>query len=284
MILQREIIKLSEKHGVPTSTIDKDWVLGHFLNALFEFQFAKDLLVFKGGTCLRKCYFENYRFSEDLDFTLIDEKFAIDESIIKSCIKKAHEISGIKFNLFSLRKQIFEDTDQGYEIVIKFWGANHKVNQKPLPVNRWQDKIKLDIVFSEKVFEPTAIKPIIHNYSDKILITNQVNVYSCNEIIVEKLCSLIQRNRPRDIYDLWYLAKNIDIQSYTTLKDLLLNKAQHKKIKVERITQFINKDKFNANQLAWKQSLQTQLNSNDIPDFDQAYSQVHDFIAKILNS
>ena len=29
--------------------------------------------VFKGGTCLKKCYFETYRFSEDLDFTLRNE-------------------------------------------------------------------------------------------------------------------------------------------------------------------------------------------------------------------
>ena len=28
--------------------------------------------VFKGGTCLRKCYYETFRFSEDLDFTVID--------------------------------------------------------------------------------------------------------------------------------------------------------------------------------------------------------------------
>jgi len=27
---------------------------------------------FKGGTCLKKCYFETYRFSEDLDFTLTE--------------------------------------------------------------------------------------------------------------------------------------------------------------------------------------------------------------------
>jgi len=284
MILQRKIIELSEKHGVPTSTIDKDWVLGHFLNALFEFQFANDFLFFKGGTYLRKCYFENYRFSEDLDFTLIDEKFVIDDSIIKSCIKKAYEISGINFNLFSLRKQIFKDTVQGYEIVIKFWGANHKVNQKPLPVNRWQDKIKLDTVFTEKVFETTVIKTIIHNYSGKILVTNKVNAYSCNEIIVEKLRSLIQRNRPRDIYYIWYLAKNIDDQSFTILKDLLFKKAQHKGITVEYIELFINNDKLNTNKLAWKQSLQMQLSINDIPDFDKAYSHVYGFFAKILNS
>ncbi len=28
--------------------------------------------MFKGGTCLRKCYYETFRFSEDLDFTIID--------------------------------------------------------------------------------------------------------------------------------------------------------------------------------------------------------------------
>ena len=28
------------------------------------------MLAFKGGTALRSCWFENYRFSEDLDFTL----------------------------------------------------------------------------------------------------------------------------------------------------------------------------------------------------------------------
>jgi len=28
------------------------------------------VLAFKGGTALRRCWFENHRFSEDLDFTL----------------------------------------------------------------------------------------------------------------------------------------------------------------------------------------------------------------------
>lgn len=29
--------------------------------------------IFKGGTCLKKCFFETYRFFEDLDFTLRNE-------------------------------------------------------------------------------------------------------------------------------------------------------------------------------------------------------------------
>jgi len=31
-------------------------------------------IVFKGGTVLKKIYFENYRFSEDLDFSLLDNE------------------------------------------------------------------------------------------------------------------------------------------------------------------------------------------------------------------
>lgn len=284
MITQREIIKLSEKHGVPTSTIDKDWVLGHFLNALFDFQFAKDLLYFKGGTCIRKCFVENYRFSEDLDFTLMDESFIINENLIKNILRKAQGVSGILFNLFSFRKQVFEDVDQGYEVVIKFWGANHKPNQKPLPVNRWQDKIKLDIVFSEITMDSHQKRNIIHPYSDKDLINNQVNTYSYNEIIAEKLRALIQRNRPRDIYDSWYFAVNTDSGNFPVIKELLFKKALHKRIKINSVEQFINEQKFNANKLAWQQSLQNQLNSTNIPDFDQAYRIVGNFIYNILNS
>jgi len=39
-------------------------------------------MIFKRGTVLKKCYIEDYRFSKDLDFTLLDESF--DHEAIKS--------------------------------------------------------------------------------------------------------------------------------------------------------------------------------------------------------
>ncbi|MCG8322313.1 MAG: nucleotidyl transferase AbiEii/AbiGii toxin family protein [Cytophagales bacterium] len=63
MILKREIEKLAEAKGVAKTTIDKDWVLGHFVDAIFSVQECQDNLIFKGGTCLKKCYFPDYRFS-----------------------------------------------------------------------------------------------------------------------------------------------------------------------------------------------------------------------------
>lgn len=284
MIIQRELIENSEKHEVPTSTIDKDWVLGHFLNAMFFFEPVKELFVFKGGTCLKKCYIRDYRFSGDLDFTLIDPDFPVDEYLIRSFIKKADEISGIGFHIFDLKKQIFEDNDQGYEVILKFWGANHKANQAPLPVSRWRDKFKLDIVFSEKIIEKHFKKNIHHPYSDKESISNSVNTYSYNEIVAEKLRSLIQRNRPRDIFDNWYFANNTAEENIPLIKNLLFEKAKLKNIEITDIEQFVNEEKRKRNERAWLDSLKIQMSIRKLPDFDVAYDTIKSFILNILNS
>ncbi len=63
MILQKEITNIATQKNVVKSTIDKDWALGHFLDAIFSIQDLRGKLVFKGGTCLRKCYLPDYRFS-----------------------------------------------------------------------------------------------------------------------------------------------------------------------------------------------------------------------------
>jgi predicted nucleotidyltransferase component of viral defense system len=81
MILQKEIVTIAEQVGVTKSVIDKDWVLGHFIAAMYAVTEIKENLIFKGGTCLRKCWFPDYRFSEDLDFTSIDEHFDLPKAI-----------------------------------------------------------------------------------------------------------------------------------------------------------------------------------------------------------
>ena len=67
MILKKEIEKHAEEKGVPKTTIDKDWVLSHFIDAIFSIPECREKLIFKGGTCLRKYYFKDYRFNEEND-------------------------------------------------------------------------------------------------------------------------------------------------------------------------------------------------------------------------
>ena len=69
MILNAEVSQLARRHRVSDKTIEKDYVLTWILVQLGK-SALKDFLLFKGGTAIKKAYFQNYRFSEDLDFTL----------------------------------------------------------------------------------------------------------------------------------------------------------------------------------------------------------------------
>src|SRR5258706_9411024 len=82
MIDKREILEAASAFSLLPNVVEKDYVLGWILAGINAHQELAESWVFKGGTCLKKCYFETYRFSEDLDFTLSDEDH-IDENFLK---------------------------------------------------------------------------------------------------------------------------------------------------------------------------------------------------------
>ena len=76
MIPQRDLSRIANAllqpgaRRIPEAVIERDYCLAWFLTALARHP-LREYLAFKGGTALRRCWFENYRFSEDLDFSLI---------------------------------------------------------------------------------------------------------------------------------------------------------------------------------------------------------------------
>ncbi len=281
---QQEIEHIAAQKDILKATIDKDWALGHLLNAFYSFDNNKDNFIFKGGTCLKKCYFEDYRFSEDLDFTLLDKYFPVNREFINQIIKGAERKSEIRFSLSEINEQFYNDIPQGYEVKIKFWGADHKPNSPVPPAKRWQTYIKLDISFSEKILAKPTWKKIIHPYSDSgILLNHLIPCYTLTEIMAEKLRALIQRNRPRDIYDVWYISKVIEKSEFTRIKVLLLRKSNSKNIEITNVEQFVNEQKQRKNKRAWENSLKQHLPDNTLPDFDMVYSSLYDILKEILN-
>ena len=81
MIPQRNLSLLSNRlartggRRIPEAVLERDYCLAWFLVGLSQSS-LREHLVFKGGTALKRCYFDDYRFSEDLDFTLASEKRA----------------------------------------------------------------------------------------------------------------------------------------------------------------------------------------------------------------
>src|ERR1700674_4629909 len=72
MIDKREILEAASSFSLLPNIVEKDYALGWILAGINAHEELAESWLFKGGTCLKKCYFETYRFSEDLDFTLRD--------------------------------------------------------------------------------------------------------------------------------------------------------------------------------------------------------------------
>ena len=72
MITRADIDDRVRLWGLREDVVEKDYVLGWVLWGIGTDQQLDRSWVFKGGTCLKKCYIETYRLSEDLDFTVLD--------------------------------------------------------------------------------------------------------------------------------------------------------------------------------------------------------------------
>jgi predicted nucleotidyltransferase component of viral defense system len=251
MIPANEIKEIARICGVPQSTIERDYAQNWFLGSLFA---SLNKLVLKGGTGIRKCYIEGYRFSDDLDFTMIKEA---DENLVRDIIlesvKKTKEESGIDFD----DKILLKENINGYEGVVYF----RLLRSYGSPIG-----IKLDITKPgmEKVVLPPLKKRIIHPYSDDPGF--DVMVYSLKEIMGEKIRSLFERTRPRDLYDVWYFSDKM------ILKDALgifIKKCEFKGISPDLDSFSKRRDDFKD---SWRNSLGHQL--KDLPDFDKTYDSV----------
>ncbi|MEX2090001.1 MAG: nucleotidyl transferase AbiEii/AbiGii toxin family protein [Bacteroidota bacterium] len=71
MISRHELLEFSSQFSLRPDVVEKDYALGWLLAGIGRHPLIGEHWVFKGGTCLKKCYFETYRFSEDLDFTVL---------------------------------------------------------------------------------------------------------------------------------------------------------------------------------------------------------------------
>jgi hypothetical protein len=90
MIGKPEIIRIAGQLNLNPHIVEKDYALGWLLAGIFTNKRIADSWVFKGGTCLKKCFFETYRFSQDLDFTLQDESH-LDETFLKEVFAEIGE-------------------------------------------------------------------------------------------------------------------------------------------------------------------------------------------------
>lgn len=287
MILKREIERIAEQKQVPKATIDKDWVLGHFIDAIFSIPECRQNLVFKGGTSLKKCWFNDYRFSEDLDFTSTNPNFVLNRKLLERIVSKVSERTEIPLHIQKLKQLRFNDMPTGFAAVIKFWGADHPKNQAPPPVQRWQTSIKIEIILYEQMAFLPEIRPVHHEYSDILseTATTGIPCYSIEETLAEKLRALIQRSytAPRDFYDIWYLSRNVPNLDWNAINKAFHQKMKFKNIVFTGIDQMINDENDKRLMGAWNNSLAHQIPGNHFPEYTTVREEIKQLLIKYFS-
>ena len=86
--LRTRLQEARKRLGIPWDVLERDYLLSWVLAGIGQVASLRDTLVFKGGTALKKCYFGDYRFSEDVDFSALESvprADAMERAVRKAC-------------------------------------------------------------------------------------------------------------------------------------------------------------------------------------------------------
>jgi len=265
MIPQRNLSLLSNRlareggRRVPEAVLERDYCLSWFLVGLSKSP-LKDFLAFKGGTAIKKCYIPDYRFSEDLDFTL-RKAVSFDEiqTHLSLAFENVEKASGIKIQFSRYDRHSHENS---HTFFIAYEG--------PLPGTAVKE-VKVDITIKERIVFPVASNPVLKTYDeyDDLPDDAKISVYPITEITSEKIVALLDpsRNEPRDLYDLWYLSTN----KYVVLAELTEAVAQKMKFRGNELIDV--KENFTRKEARLRKLWNVRLSAQmaHLPEFDEVY-------------
>lgn len=206
--LRTRLQEARRRLGLPWEALERDYLQSWVLVGITKVPALPDTLVFKGGTALRKCYFGDYRFSEDLDFSALEE------------IPKGDEMEKLIGESCAIAVRLLDEYAP-VEIICERYTERepHPGGQEAFTVRArfpWhshtQTRVMIEVTVDERILRPSEKRQVIHEYGEPLNI--KVPVYSLEEIVAEKLRALLQqaalfkargwsRSRARDYYDLW---------------------------------------------------------------------------------
>jgi predicted nucleotidyltransferase component of viral defense system len=207
VLTHHAITRRADADGVDAAVVERDYILAQIVAQLHRVN-PEDggRLVFKGGTALRFVHFGEYRYSADLDFTVIGGSTRAAAAAMASALEAARQHAELP---------CLELTDADTP-AIAYVG--------PLRAGKPR-YIKLDVTADELVesVEQRMIRDIWPDLPDPVAF----DAYPIDEIGAEKLRSIIQRALCRDLYDLFRLTEDMSL-SLAEIRPLFERKARAK--------------------------------------------------------
>lgn len=222
MITQRDLSRLANRlyeeakaaHGkkarrVTEEGVERDYCIAWLLCVLPSHGMLGRSLAFKGGTALRRIHYGEYRFSEDLDFTLTTDTSLPDILAgFREVFAALDQKSGIRFALEN--DGAATSRDRGDTFYFTYQG--------PRPA---AGRVKVDVTRIETIVFPLQTLPVLRSYPEFDFPEDRpILVYSLDEIAVEKILAVTDgaRREPRDLYDLWHM---VDVELISHPEDMV---------------------------------------------------------------
>ncbi len=270
MIPKQELMTLAAELQLQAHVVEKDYALGWFLAGIAAHPEIGPRWVFKGGTCLKKCFFETYRFSEDLDFTLQDAAH-LDEVFLAEVFEEigawVYDACGLQLPPEARKFEVFTNPRGSLS-------AQGRVGYRG-PLGRTGDapRIKLDLAADEILVLPPVQRPVHHPYTDLPADGIHVLSYSFEEVFAEKMRALAERQRPRDLYDVVHLYWRQNLHpNRSVVRSTLARKCEFKGIPVPTYAALSDRPERAAIEVEWEQMLGHQLPT--CPPFAQFWQEL----------
>lgn len=194
-----ELKRIAGKEKVGLGIVEKDHAITVALKIL-SMTGLSGMLVFKGGTAIKKMYYPEARFSEDLDF---------------DCGRDlARELA------WAIRRPLIENlegvTFTGVRIDETRAKGARRISLQYDDSNGYPNSIKLDLAFREKPIMRARRIEVKNFYEIKNVMLRTMDI---TEIMAEKVRALIHTKKARHLYDIWFL-----LQKQVTTTRRLANK------------------------------------------------------------
>lgn len=285
--------------------IERDLILHQVLFDLSQNTFFHDNFVFKGGTCLAKCYLDYFRFSEDIDFTWKDQSVFEGKSqkmvrrhlspVIDSIgeifeeIAKAHKLD---FRCLKDNRNYVELTGGDKTCTFKVWYQSEVLGRKSF--------LKVQMNFMETICYPVKgaeLKSLIDENPEELLLlypeyevyTKKIafDVYDCHEILAEKIRAILTRQgtKARDYLDGYLIEKQFGI-SLDDIYACVLEKTQFTLNLYERYRQNLEEKKQTilSTPFNWGEEKGLLLKEIDERDFYRFIEKLKVFLRKVIDN
>lgn len=271
--------------NVSQQVIEKDYALSYVLAGIAKQRNLAETLVFKGGTALKKLYFGDYRFSEDLDFSATGTPQGDDlDAAIRLGVTYASRLLA-EHGPFSLEVNRYQERDphphgqDAFVVRVQFpW--------HPGPLCR----VKLEINRDEPILLEPSLRPLIHGYEEQL--APNIRCYRLEEIVAEKMRCLLQtqaklltrgwnRARARDYYDRWRLFTTYGPEiNADQLARLLRQKCDHRDVGYSCLEDFFTPELMTEARTHWQGNLRPFV--RDLPDCDSVLSELRALMDRML--